>query len=53
MPLKKYMSTNYSLPQPGISDDFKLTYPALNDLIVKNAMIHAADKVYLWPIHQR
>ena len=35
------------LATAGISDDFKLTYPSLNDLIVKNAMIHAADKVYL------
>ena len=36
------------LATAGISlDDFLLTYPSLNDLSVKSAMIRAASKVYL------
>ena len=35
------------LATAGISPDFKLTYPSVNDLVVKSAMINSAEKVYL------
>ena len=35
------------LATAGISSDMQLTYPSLSDLVVKSAMIRAADKVYL------
>lgn len=35
------------LATAGISSDMRLTYPSMNDLIVKSAMIDVADKVYL------
>jgi DeoR/GlpR family transcriptional regulator of sugar metabolism len=35
------------LATAGISDDLKLTYPSISDLVVKRAMIDAADKVFL------
>lgn len=35
------------LATAGISPDMQLTYPGLSDLVVKSAMIRAADKVYL------
>lgn len=35
------------LATAGISPDMQLTYPSLSDLVVKSAMIRAADKVYL------
>ncbi len=35
------------LATAGISPDMHLTYPSLSDLIVKTAMIEAADEVYL------
>ncbi len=35
------------LATAGISPDLQLTYPSLSDLVVKSAMIRAADKVYL------
>ncbi len=35
------------LATAGISQDMQLTYPGLSDLVVKSAMIRAADKVYL------
>jgi len=35
------------LATAGISADLQLTYPSLSDLVVKTAMIRAADKVYL------
>ena len=35
------------LATAGISPDFKLTYPSVNALVVKSAMINSAEKVYL------
>ena len=35
------------LATAGISQEMQLTYPSLSDLVVKSAMIRAADKVYL------
>lgn len=35
------------LATAGISSDMELTYPSLNDLVVKTAMIKSADEVYL------
>lgn len=35
------------LATAGISPDMQLTYPSLSDLVVKSAMIRAANKVYL------
>ena len=35
------------LATAGISSDMQLTYPSLSDLVVKSAMIRAAEKVYL------
>lgn len=35
------------LATAGISSDMQLTYPSLSDLVVKSAMIRAANKVYL------
>ncbi len=35
------------LATAGISPDMQLTYPSLSDLVVKSAMIRAAEKVYL------
>lgn len=35
------------LATAGISADMQLTYPSLSDLVVKSAMIRAANKVYL------
>jgi DeoR/GlpR family transcriptional regulator of sugar metabolism len=35
------------LATAGISDEFKLTYPSISDLVVKTAMINAADRVFL------
>ncbi|MBQ8072047.1 MAG: DeoR/GlpR transcriptional regulator [Bacteroidales bacterium] len=35
------------LATAGISSDMLLTYPSLSDLVVKSAMIRAAEKVYL------
>ncbi len=35
------------LATAGISSDMRLTYPSMNDLVVKSAMIEVADKVYL------
>ena len=35
------------LATAGISPDMQLTYPGLSDLVVKSAMIRAADKVFL------
>ena len=35
------------LATAGISSDMMLTYPSFSDLVVKSAMIRAADKVYL------
>lgn len=35
------------LATAGISNDMQLTYPSINDLVVKSAMIRSAEKVYL------
>lgn len=35
------------LATAGISDELKLTYPSLSDLVVKAAMINAAEKIFL------
>ncbi len=35
------------LATAGISSDMSLTYPSLSDLVVKQAMIESADKVFL------
>lgn len=35
------------LATAGISPDMQLTYPSLSDLVVKSAMIRAADQIYL------
>lgn len=35
------------LATAGISSDMRLTYPSINDLVVKSAMIEVSDKIYL------
>lgn len=35
------------LATAGVSSNMRLTYPSMSDLVVKNAMIKSADKVFL------